>query len=55
MIAFVTGPAHGAAMARIDEVSRGGSITMAWAAADLDGTDWATIAAALADHDGPEY
>ena len=55
MLDFVTGPAHGAAMLRLDEVSRGGSITMSWSAAELGGTDWATVAAALAAHDGPVY
>lgn len=53
MMAFVTGPAHAAAIPRISEISRGGSITWSWTRAELDGVDWGTVAAALAAYDGP--
>jgi hypothetical protein len=54
-IAFVTGPAHGAAMTRIGDISRGGSVTMSWSVSELGEVSWEAVVDALQDHDGPSY
>ena len=54
MFGFVTGDAHGTAMASIGEVSRGGSIVTHWAG-DADEATWAKAADKLGAEDGPFY
>lgn len=52
---FVSSPSHAKAMAAVEEVSRGGSITTHWSGTEADATwDHATRALA-ADTDGPVY
>ncbi|MEN0060684.1 MAG: hypothetical protein AAGA48_00970 [Myxococcota bacterium] len=55
MMDFVVGKAHIAAIGVTDQVSRGGSITDMWVASELPSVDFAGVAEAFADHDGPVY
>lgn len=55
MMNFVTGPAHSAAIGRIGEISRGGSLTMSWTAEELGVVSWEGVVGALAAHGGPAY
>ncbi len=55
MMAFVTGPAHSAAMEATTDVSRGGSVTMTWRRDEVAAVDWNVVVPGLADHDGPVY
>ena len=55
MMDFVTGDAHLAAMEVTSLVSRGGSITDVWSASELSTVDFAGVAEAFAEHDGPVY
>ena len=54
MIAFVTSPAHTAAMAGVTDVSRGGSVVTHWAG-DEGSARWAVAAEELGAREGPEY
>ena len=54
MFAFVTGEAHSAAMAAIDELSRGGSVVTHWLG-DQTSATWENAAEQLAAEDGPTY
>jgi len=54
MIAFVTSPAHTAAMTRVTDISRGGSVVTHWTG-DATSATWTVAAEELAASDGPEY
>jgi hypothetical protein len=54
MIAFVTSPAHTAAMSRVTDVSRGGSVVTHWEG-DASSVSWEAAAEKLRASDGPEY
>jgi hypothetical protein len=54
MIGFVTGEAHGNAMARVTDVSRGGSIVTHWVG-DESSAAWSQAATRIAADDGPFY
>jgi hypothetical protein len=54
MFGFVTGEAHGQAIASVGEVSRGGSIVTHWSGAAGDAT-WQSAAEHLAADEGPFY
>jgi len=54
MIGFVTGEAHGNAMARVGDVSRGGSVVTHWLG-DEGSVDWAEAASRVGADDGPLY
>ncbi|MEL6178599.1 MAG: antibiotic biosynthesis monooxygenase [Myxococcota bacterium] len=55
MMDFVLGQAHLAAMGRVAEVSRGGSITDDWTVSRIQQPRWDTVVAGFADHEGPVY
>ncbi|MEL6189165.1 MAG: hypothetical protein AAFU79_31475, partial [Myxococcota bacterium] len=55
MFRFVASGAHVAAIGRVAEVSRGGSITETWPANDLPSLDWADVVPRFSEHDGPVY
>lgn len=55
MFRFVASGAHVAAIGRVAEVSRGGSITETWPASDLPSLDWADVVPRFAEHDGTVY
>lgn len=54
MIGFVTGEAHGNAMLRVGDVSRGGSVVTHWVG-DESSVDWAQAASRVGADDGPLY
>jgi hypothetical protein len=54
MIGFVTGEAHGNAMVRVTDVSRGGSIVTHWVG-DESSAAWSQAATRIAADDGPFY
>lgn len=55
MMDFVVGDAHLGAIEVTSQVSRGGSITDMFTVSELSSVDFAGIAIAFADHDGPVY
>lgn len=55
MLAFVASSAHADAVNAVDEVSRGGSITMHWLATGAQDASYEMAARKLLDHDGPVY
>ncbi|MEL7370267.1 MAG: hypothetical protein AAFN74_15210, partial [Myxococcota bacterium] len=55
MFGFVASTAHTEAIRRVNEVSRGGSITDAWAADSFSAVSWENVVPRFADHDGPIY
>lgn len=54
MLDFVTGEAHGAAVAAVGEVSRGGSLVTHWLGEE-DDADWSVAARRAAADEGPFY
>jgi hypothetical protein len=54
MLSFVASPAHTAAMARITDLSRGGSTVTHWLG-DEASVDWASAARRIGEDDGPLY
>jgi hypothetical protein len=54
MLGFVTSTAHANAMARVTEISRGGSVVTHWTG-DAATANWPTAAQRLGEDDGPEY
>jgi hypothetical protein len=54
MVGFVSGEAHGNAMARVTDVSRGGSIVTHWVGDESSGA-WSEAASRIAADDGPFY
>lgn len=55
MYAYVTGPAHSAAIAAITEVSRGGSVATHWISTSTAQMTWEAAAAQLTAFDGRIY
>lgn len=55
MYAFVGGGPHAAAMARVAEVSRGGSLATHWVATGTTAAEWPSVLAQLRAYDGPLY
>ena len=55
MMSFVVGEAHLAAIEQVSAISRGGSITDSWEASELPAVDFASVAAAFENHQGPVY
>ncbi len=54
MIAFVTSAAHAAAMVRVTDISRGGSVVTHWTG-DAAAASWATAVERIGADDGPQY
>lgn len=55
MYAFVGGAPHAAAMARVAEVSRGGSLATHWVATGTAAAEWPSVLPQLRAYDGPLY
>jgi hypothetical protein len=54
MLSFVSSPAHAAAMARITDISRGGSTVTHWLG-DEASVNWSSAARYIGEDDGPRY
>lgn len=55
MLGFVMGAAHNDAVASVGEVSRGESVVLSWATADVDEATWESATKRLAADEGPRY
>jgi heme-degrading monooxygenase HmoA len=55
MMGFVTSAAHSEAIARVGEMSRGGSVTTTFSAGASADVSWAEIARRFEGHTGPVY